>query len=114
MMLLGKNVENSDFLNTCNNITLNSKNSVLLLSVTLDEKLNFDKHVENLCSTVNRNINALLLIRKFLNLQKVRLLCSAYILSHFNNCPFNLDVYIQDIESPSKQSTQKGFTCSSF
>ena len=41
------------------NVTLKSSSSKKLLGVTIDNKLNFDKHVENICQKASINLNAL-------------------------------------------------------
>ena len=74
----------------CININGNylpASDKVKLLGVTIDCKLNFNSHVENLCKRSNQKINALLRIRKYLSPEKTRLLCNAYIISQFKYCP---------------------------
>ena len=74
----------------CININGNylpAADKVKLLGVTIDCKLNFNSHVENLCKRSNQKINALLRIRKYLSPEKTRLLCNAYIISQFKYCP---------------------------
>ena len=40
-------------------------NDVELLGVTIDNNIRFDKHVSNVCLNVNRNLNALTRVTKF-------------------------------------------------
>ena len=40
-------------------------NDVELLGVTIDNNIRFDKHVSNICLNVNRNLNALTRVAKF-------------------------------------------------
>ena len=87
MMLLGKNIDNSKISIKCQNINVQAKESVLLLGIIFDEKLNFNSHVEKICSTVSRNTTALQRIRNFLNLDKALTLCRTFILCHFKYCP---------------------------
>ena len=87
MMLLGKNIDNSTTSIKYKNFTINAKHSVILLGIIFDEELNFNKHVDEICSTVSRNTTALQWIRKYLNLEKALTLCNSYILCHFKYCP---------------------------
>jgi len=84
------------FLSTdCDNIclcvegaTIQASSIVKFLGVQLDRKLNFQTHVQTLCKSASQKINALLRIRPFLNIDCAKRLCSAYILSAFQYCPF--------------------------
>ena len=40
-------------------------NDLELLGVTIDNNIRFDKHVSNICLNVNRNLNALTRVAKF-------------------------------------------------
>ena len=67
--------------------TIPSSKSVRLLGVTIDNKLSFSTHIEDMCKKANQKINALLRIRRYLDISKATLLCNAYILSCFKYCP---------------------------
>ena len=41
------------------NTTINCSRSQKLLGVAFDNKLNFEKHIENICRKENRKLNAL-------------------------------------------------------
>ena len=43
---------------------MKNTNEVKLLGVTTDYKLNFSKHISNLCNTASNRLTALLRIRK--------------------------------------------------
>ena len=60
--------------------------SVKFLGVTIDQKLTFSAHIEDLCAKANRKINALFRIRSFLDVKKASILTNAYILSGFRYC----------------------------
>ena len=53
---------------------------VKLLGITIDNKLNFDLHINNLCTSANRKINCLYRIRNYLNLNQMKTLANAYIM----------------------------------
>ena len=71
-------------------IVLKSTNSVKLLGVIIDCKLNFDQHIEKLCSTASQKVKALFRIRPFLDISCDKQLCNSYILSTFCYCPLIL------------------------
>ena len=58
-------------------------NDVKLLEITLDNNLEFDKHLSNICS----NICALTRVTNFLLFKKRRILFKAFIESQFKYCP---------------------------
>ena len=49
-----------------NSIKVEASNDVLLLGITIDKKLTFKQHVENLCRKAQYKLHALRRIRKFL------------------------------------------------
>ena len=53
-----------------NSITVKESNEVILLGITIDNKLVFKKHMENLCRTAQYKLHALTRIRKYLTLDK--------------------------------------------
>ena len=66
---------------------ITSKTSVKLLGVTIDNKLNFNEHVDNICKKANNKLHALARIAKYLNPDKLRILMKTFIESQFNYCP---------------------------
>ena len=85
-MFLG--VKEEDLVDICvNDIILKPINSVKLLGVTIDHKLNFKSHVTSICKSASLKVKALLRIRPYIDLVSARRLCNAYILSTFNYCP---------------------------
>ena len=51
---------------------------VVLLGITIDDLLTFNEHIDNPCRTANYKLHALRRIRKYLSLEKVKLLCNAF------------------------------------
>ena len=68
-------------------ITIKESDEVELLGITIDKALNFKKHIENLCRTAQYKLHALRRIRKYLTLDKAKLLGNAFIDSQFNYAP---------------------------
>ena len=62
-----------------NSITVKESNEVILLGITTDNKLVFEKHIEHLCRTAQYKLHALTRIRKYLTLDKAILLGKTFI-----------------------------------
>ena len=71
-----------------NSTEIEETKKVVLLGITIDNLLTFNEHIDNLCRTANYKLHALRRIRKYLSLEKVKLLCNAFINSQFNYAPF--------------------------
>ena len=70
-----------------NSIKVEASDDVLLLGITIDKKLTFKQHVENLCRKAQYKLHALRRIRKFLTTEKAKMLGNAFIDSPFNHAP---------------------------
>ena len=68
-------------------ITIKEPDEVELLGITIVKVLNFEKHIKNLCRTAQYNLHALRQIRKYLTLDKAKLLGNPFIDSQFNYAP---------------------------
>ena len=66
--------------------------SVKLLGITVDNKLNFNEHVSNVCDKVSQKLHILARVAAFINTAKLRILMKAFIESQFNYYPLVLDV----------------------
>ena len=60
---------------------------VELLGITIDKALNLKKHIKTLCRSAQYKLHALRRIRKYLTLDKAKLLGNAFIDSQFNYAP---------------------------
>ena len=85
MMFLGLKDKNSLFLNINDNKIL-STNKVKLLGIEIDNALTFTAHIQNLCSKVNRKINAFSRLNTYISRPQALLICNAVMLSNFNYC----------------------------
>ena len=65
-------------------MTVKGSDKVELLGITIDKALNSKKHIEHLCHIVQYKLHALRQIRKYLTLDKAKLLGNAFIESQFN------------------------------
>ena len=82
-MILGKTPRQRIILNI-NQIKVDKSQKVVLLGLTIDNRLTFKDHVDMLCSTANYKLHALRRIRKYLTAEKTKLLYNAFINSQFN------------------------------
>ena len=57
------------------------------MEITLDDKLKFDKHVENICKKASKKLNALARVTNYMQLPKRRILMNAFFKAQFNYCP---------------------------
>ena len=86
-MILAKKKRNSVKLIMKTNQTEESK-KVVLLDITIDNLITFNEHIDNLCRMANYKLHALRRIRKYLSLEKAKLLSNALINSQFNYAPW--------------------------
>ena len=67
-----------------NSIKVEARDDILLLGITIDKKLTFKQHIENLCRKVQYKLHALRRIRELLTIEKAKILGNAFIDSQFN------------------------------
>ena len=83
-MILGKTPRKLIILNI-NQIKVEESQKVVLLGLTIDNRLTFKDHIDMLCSTANYKPHAMRRIRNYLILEKTKLLYNAFINSQFNH-----------------------------
>ena len=64
-----------------------NETSVKLLGVTIDQNLNFNEHVTNLCKKASKKLHALARVSKYMSMNKLRTIMKAFIESQFGYCP---------------------------
>ena len=62
-------------------------NEVKLLGTTIDNKLKFKKHIEDLCKKASYKLHTLRRIREYLTVEKPRILDNTFIDNQFNYAP---------------------------
>ena len=82
-MILGKSTRQIVILNI-NNIKITESQNVELLGLTIDNRLTFKDHINMLYRRVSYKLHALRRIRKYLTLEKSKLLYNAFINNQFN------------------------------
>ena len=81
-MVLGTKEDDSFVLNIGKN-KIESSTEVTLLGVKIDKKLKFKSYIEELCRKATYKLHALRRIRKYLTVEKAKLLANAFINSQF-------------------------------
>ena len=61
--------------------------SVKLLGVTVDYLLNFDLHISNMCKKAAKQINVLLRLSNYINMETKLIIYKSFIRSNFSYCP---------------------------
>ena len=82
-MILGKSTRQTIILNI-NNIKIRESQNVELLGLTIDNRLTFKDHINMLCRRASYKLHALRRIRKYLTLEKSKLLYNAFINNQFS------------------------------
>ena len=77
----------SDFLVNVGGHSIPPNNTLKMMGITLDDKLNFKTHIRNVCQKASRQINALKRISKFLNEQCRMHVYKSFVSANFNYCP---------------------------
>ena len=72
---------------TINNIEIKSKESVTLLGIEIDNKLNFEKHVSTICKKANNQLNAISRIGTVIGQKDKEILINYFVYSNFNYGP---------------------------
>ena len=76
-----KNVEMS-----IDNEIVKALNTVKLLVVCIDQKLNFNEHIGNICESAGNQLESLQKLKHFLTFDQKKLLVNSYVFSNFNYC----------------------------
>ena len=61
--------------------------SVKLLGIQIDNQLNFNLHISNICRTAANQMNALTRLKQFLGFKEKRILINSYFMVNFNYSP---------------------------
>ena len=69
IMFLGSNIDNSKITFMIENKRVKSRSEVKLLGITIDDKLSFSTHIEDLCSTASNRLRVLARICKFISFE---------------------------------------------
>ena len=73
---------------TINNAEIKSKESVTLLGIETDNKLNFEKHASTICKKANNQLNAINRISPYLGQKEKEILINSFLYCNVNYDPF--------------------------
>ena len=78
----------SDKVSICvDNYNIKSSKCEKLLGIKIDNKLNFNTHVDEICKKAGQKLNALSRVTPYMDLSKRRILLNAFFISQFSYCP---------------------------
>ena len=97
-MILGDTSHHTHVLKI-NSIKVEASDDVLLLRITIDKKLTFKQHDENLCRKTQYKLHALRRIRNFFTIEKAKILGNAFIDSQFSYGPLLWMFYRKTLHS---------------
>ena len=60
--------------------------SVKLLGIQIDSQVNFNMHINNICKSTAKQLNALIRLNCFLGIDEKKVLVNSFVLSNFNYC----------------------------
>ena len=67
---------------------IEASSSVNLLRVQIDDKLNFNLYITNICTSAAKQLNALIRLKQSLGFEAKKVLVNSYFYSNFNFCSF--------------------------
>ena len=67
--------------------TFKSEETVKLLGIHLDYKLNFEQHISELCRKAASQLNVLKRLKRFIGFDERKILVQSFVYSNFNYCP---------------------------
>ena len=77
----------SDFKICIDDTEINNDVCIKLVGVHIDNQLNFNKHIQEICIKAGRQLNALKRLSQKLTTDSKLCIFRSFILSHFNYCP---------------------------
>ncbi len=58
-----------------------------LRGITVDKKLSFQAHIDNVCKKAGQRLHALARVSKYMNEQQLRITMTSFVTSQFSYCP---------------------------
>ena len=70
-----------------NGVELTMESSVKILGIEIDNKVNFEKHISNICKKVSNQLNAICRLQTFMSYKEKEAMINTFVHSNFNyNC----------------------------
>ena len=66
---------------------IESEKEQMLLGITIDSKLTFENHINNICKRASQKLNALARVAPYMNIQKRIIIMKSFVTSQFGYCP---------------------------
>ena len=85
-MIVGRHKQKEKINLNINGAEIKCQNSVTLLGVEIDNELNFNNHISNICKKAGNKINAISRIQNFLDQKEKEALVNTFVYSNFNFC----------------------------
>ena len=82
-----KNTIPEDLTISIYDVDIKPNNSVKFLGITLDNKLNFVKHISSICKSASCQLNVLFRLKNFLGFKERKILIESFVYSSMNYCP---------------------------
>ena len=86
-MILSSDKKENKYDLKINDSIISSEKSVTLLGIEIDNKLNFEKQVANICRKANNQLNAIGRIQNFLGKKEKETIINSFVYSNFMYCP---------------------------
>ena len=86
-MILSSDEKENKYDLKINDSIISSEKSVTLLGIEIDNKLNFEKQVANICRKANNQLNAIGRIQNFLGKKEKETIINSFVYSNFMYCP---------------------------
>ena len=86
-MILRPDKKENKFQLNINDSIISSEDSVTLLGIEIDSKLNFKNHVSKICRKAGRQLNAISRIQNYLGEKEKKLIVNTFVYSNFMYCP---------------------------
>ena len=86
-MILSSDEKDKKFQLNINNSTISSDDSITLLGIEIDNKLNFKNHVSTICKKANRQLNAIGRIQNYVGKKEKETIINTFVYSNFMYCP---------------------------
>ena len=86
-MILSSDKRENKFQLNINDSTISSEDSVTLLGIEIDSKLNFKNHVSTICKKASRQLNAICRIQNYLGKKEKEIIVNTFVYSNFMYCP---------------------------
>ena len=87
MLISSSGCDIDGFMIPVNNTIISSTESMKVLGIMIDDKLNFTEHISNVCIKAGRQLNVLQRLKKVLDYKSRMAIYKSFVMSNFNYCP---------------------------